>query len=40
MTKFHIEWKKNFSKMPDDPAEIIKIELWLLGMVKDDLKQV
>lgn len=38
MAKFHVEWKKNFSKMPDDPAEIIKIELRLLGMVKDDLK--
>jgi hypothetical protein len=38
MTKFHIEWKKKFSKMPDDPAEMVKIELLLLEMVKDDLK--
>ena len=38
MTKFHIEWNKNFSKMPDNPAEMVKIELWLLEMVKADLK--
>ena len=38
MTKFHIEWKKEISAMPDDPAKIAKLNLSLLDTVKADLK--
>jgi hypothetical protein len=38
MTKFHIEWKKNPSLMPEDPIKMVKLNLSLLEMVKAALK--
>ncbi len=38
MTKFHIEWQKNTSLMPADPAKMIQLNISMLEMVKADLK--
>jgi hypothetical protein len=38
MTKFHIEWQKNPSLTPTDPAKMIQLNLSLLEMVKAELK--
>ena len=38
MTKFHIQWHKNLSLIPKDPAEMAKYYLSMLEMVKAELK--
>jgi hypothetical protein len=38
MTKFHIEWHKNPSLIPEDPVKNVKLNLSLLESVKADLK--
>ena len=38
MTKFHVEWRKNPTLTPEDPAKMVKLNLSMLEMVKATLK--